>query len=387
MRTTYTSLLFVCFSFGAFAQDLAQSKVDFAAYAEKTKSGNYTDLFSSFLQLAGTQLTGKAKTIDFNSTLFELRRKVNPDLNQDVNYVQETFARNFQFNFKLNLDENLKYQGFTGGFTYAAYNGRDKSVARFSKEFDVLFDTFNRGVQEVRGQLTRQIMNDSTLDMTARVARLNDLTQHIISPYFNNQPISSTDAALVSAFTTALDQLPLTYVNSQGETFTHYSELLGAIHTYVGRFYREMEGEPLLTLSGQGSTSTTGQFNQGTFGLVYLQGLKGSRSEIDVRAQFTYADTITGLHLPTRVFSAKTGMNFKLGQNAQHQSYFEVKAQAEYHYTFQPVLLDEKHSQFMATSEIRLRISDSFWLPLLLKYDIEKANLFGFLNLTYNFDH
>jgi hypothetical protein len=315
------------------AQDLSQAKTNIIDIAEKTKSGNYKDVFSNFLQLAGNQLTGDEKTIDFNATLFELRSKVNPELNRDINYIKETFYRNFQFNLKLNFEEDFKYNGFTGGFTYAAYNGRDKSVVKFGKEFDEMFDEFNNGLQKAEEKIVVNIMSDPTLTLAQKTAKLEDFNVNVVRQYIN-KTIKSTDNPLVSDFKAALASAKLTYRTTEGKTFTNYQELLDGIHDYMTEFYKEVEVKPLLTLTADGTSNTDSKFDKASFGIVYLQGIKGAGSEIDIRAKLIYADTLQTEDLPRTVLNAKGGINFKIGKDSKKESYFEIKAQGEYNKIF-----------------------------------------------------
>ena len=82
----------------ASAQDTLADRI---ITANDLKSGNWQDVFSSFFQLAATDLTGQTKSLKFQSTLLAIRSKTNPTLLVDTNYIKEGFSRNFQFNFEI----------------------------------------------------------------------------------------------------------------------------------------------------------------------------------------------------------------------------------------------------------------------------------------------
>jgi hypothetical protein len=379
----YTLIALLILNIGS-AQDFMEGKKAAATIAEKTKSGNYKDIFASFFQLAANQLTGEEKTIDFNATLFELRSKVNPDLKRDVNYIKETFYRNFQFNFKLNLNEDFDYQGFTGGFTYAAYNGRDKSVAKFGNDFDFMFTEFNNGLQKAQAAVIKKIVMDASLSPEEKSAKIKDFNDNVVRPYLNKKDVTSTDPQLVNDFTAALTNEKLNFVQN-GKKYSDYKELLDGIHAYMDDFYKELEGKPLLTIAADGTSNTEGKFNKASCGIVFLQGIKGTGSEIDLKAKFIYADTLQTEHLPRTAFNAKGGLNFKIGKDSQKQSYFEVKAEFEYNKIFKNLMPDEEEKMISGNAEVRVRIAKDLWIPLVVKYDIENSNFLGFLNVTYNF--
>ncbi|MDQ5930384.1 MAG: hypothetical protein QG594_2172 [Bacteroidota bacterium] len=361
---------------------------------EKTKSGNYKDILTSFLQLASTNLTGEEKTIDFNSTLFAVKVKANPELNRDDYYVKERLSRNLQFNFKANLDKNFKYTGFTGGLTFAIVNNRDKSVAEFGKKFDTIFTEFNKNLSKDQAEIIKSInkeyadrMKEIPVETTKknkdelekkiseeRIKKFADFNNNIINPFFNRKEITSTDTILIHNFNRELKAQNVDLQKSAQD-----------INDSVKKFYKEIESKALWTISADGTANKNGKFNQASFGTIYLKGNKEAWNEIDIRAKLTYADTLITEHLPRTGLNAKAGINFKIGKTPQKQSYFEIKALGEYNKIFNNVLPDEDEEVITANAEVRIRIADDLWIPFVIKYDIENSNFLGFLNLTYNF--
>ena len=49
-------------------------------------------------------------------------------------------------------------------------------------------------------------------------------------------------------------------------------------------------------------------------------------------------------------------------------------------------MLQRKKDKFMANADLRLRIFENFWLPLTIKYDLDKGKFLGFLDIEFNFD-
>jgi hypothetical protein len=116
-----------------------------------------------------------------------------------------------------------------------------------------------------------------------------------------------------------------------------------------------------------------------------LQGNKNGNKEIDLRAKLTYQDTISTNSLPRVDFKTTAGINFKISKSKDNISFFEVKAALEYNAILKNALENEKKDNFFANTEIRIRLTNDLWLPLIIKYDLENANFLGFLNLSYNF--
>ena len=81
------TLLFVLMNVSlAFSQN--QSNLE---QSEKIKSGNYKDIFYTFLQVASENLSTESKSLEFNSTIFAVKSELNPELLLDRNFVKEKF--------------------------------------------------------------------------------------------------------------------------------------------------------------------------------------------------------------------------------------------------------------------------------------------------------
>jgi hypothetical protein len=46
----------------------------------------------------------------------------------------------------------------------------------------------------------------------------------------------------------------------------------------------------------------------------------------------------------------------------------------------------ETKSRFTADGVLRFRVTDDLWIPIDIKYDPKVGKVFGFLNITSNFD-
>jgi hypothetical protein len=70
---------------------------------------------------------------------------------------------------------------------------------------------------------------------------------------------------------------------------------------------------------------------------------------------------------------------------SKERSVLEIKPAFEFKKDFTNEVKGQSEV-FYATSDIRIRVYKDVWIPLILKYDIKNGNLFGFLNLSINFD-
>lgn len=362
---------------------ILNAQVNLVEVNENSKSGNYKDILTSFYQLAVKDFSGEEKSIGFNSTLFALKSKANPNLLKDVNYIEATFSRNFQFNFKIDLNKDLKYTGFTGGISYALINNRDETLANFrGTPLEAKYNDLSEFLGTVQATIGNQIALDATIsDKKKEFELLQNAVDEILD---YKSDLTSSKNPYVNKILKAID--PQIASKGYGETITNSSGLMAHLNELTQAYYKELQSKGLLTIATDGTSNESGKFNKASFSITYLKGNKEAWNEIDLRAKLIYADTLVTDHLPRTELNTKIGSNFKFGNDYKKQSYLEIKAVAEYNKIFNNVLSDEDDEVITANAEIRLRIADDLWIPLVIKYDIEKANFLGFLNVTYNFE-
>jgi len=353
---------------------------------EDSKSGNYKDIFAAFYNLATTNLAGDNKSIEFNSTLFALKSKANPDLLIDYNYEKAGFSRNFQFNFKVDLDSTFSYSGFTGGFTIALINGRDKALADFRKtKLDTLFNVLTTYLDAIQENLTVAIVsNPAIADQDKEFQLLRDAVAEILDNEKENLSTSTNPytAQILVQLNLMIAARPIK--GPSGANITNRDDLVKDMFALIDQYYKVFDSKSLLTISADGSANDEGKFNKASVGMIFLKGNATASNELDLRAKLIYSDTLTTA-LPRLNFKATAGVNFKLFKGAAEKNFFEVKGALEYSSILKNVLADEKKDNFFANAEIRIRLTDDLWFPFIIKYDIENDNFLGFLNISYNF--
>jgi hypothetical protein len=346
---------------------------------ENSKSGNYKDILASFYQLATTNLTGDEKSIEFNSTLFALKAKANPELMQDVNFVKERFSRNFQFNFKVNLDDNLSYTGFSGGFTYAIINERDKQLAVLTNTlYGENYTNFMTVIEEIQTEL---LGNLTAVNREQEMELIEKATEDIING------ISYEDTETNRYYSAISNRFKEKVQTNSAFEAKEVKDFVTAFKQLKSNEYNAIDAKPLWTIAADGTADGDGKFNQASFGTVFLKGNKAASNEIDIRALLKYADTVAVSPMQRLDLTSTAGVNFKLARGKQNVSFFELKAAMEYKAVFKNRLEDEKQHQFYGNAEIRVRIAEDLWFPVMIKYDIENSNFLGFLNVSYNFEN
>ena len=348
-----------------------QSK-DLIRTANDLKSGNWMDILTSFFQVAATDIAGKDHAISFKSTLFALKVKADSSLLIDKNYIKQKFARNFQFNFSLKLDTSYRFNGFNGGFTWAILNKRDNSVIQFmdqhAVEFDLALDNSLNGFYLSLLDADKKSMTKENLDLYTKTGK-------VIREMLNDTIFS-------------ISRLPKEFQKFASKKL---DSLFALQEKAFNQHLAEVAKQPLVTLSGNASFDKDKKLDGGDLGFVWLQDWSikklfasdGLRAESDIRGSATLKDTtITNTDVKRSIFDVSGGFNFIWMKN--NRSIVEFKPYVEYKNILHGQIPNESKDDFYFNGDLRIRINDDFWIPLTIKYDVNKKNLFGFINVSIN---
>ena len=332
---------------------------------KETKSGNWKDVFTDFMQASLKNLAGDKKSMQFKTNLFALKSKADSSLLIDYNYKEENFSRNFQIEVGLNLDNDYKFQGFNYGVDWAIVNKRDLTVANLSKTetgklFTAISSEIQMAFQKWRNESKRT--DEEILQLKAKIDKILEEERYVPK-----------------------DMLPKEIANLVSD---NYGSLSSDFSTSFEYEIAKIKRQPLLTVGFNSNFQKDSKFfDEYNIHMVYLQGIKSDKTnlEIDFRNQFRAKDSITTSVLKRREFSSQLGLNISL-MKIKDKSIIELKPSFEYTKIFSGLAVNEKDNIFTANADLRIRILNNLWLPLILKYDMESNNLFGFLNVSFNFD-
>lgn len=377
MKTLIYKLGFVLMLFNTilfFAQNETLSKKDFKSgnFYEKigeAKSGNWKDVLTDFMQLSLKGLSSENKSFQFKANIFSLKAKADSTLLIDYNYAnkKERFYRNFQIEIGLNLDNDYKFKGFNYGFDWAIINKRDSTVASFAKEEYESGKYFNK----LNSALIIALQRYLNIATPEDYKKIEDLAK----------------AAVENEYYLSVDNLPEDFkkILLEEQDGIEAKQFLDTFHNELDKLKRA----PLLTIGFHSNFQKDSRFfDEFNTNIVYLQGLKtknGNKMEIDFRNQFKAKDSLTTLIIKRKEFSSQLGLNISILKKGD-KSLIEFKPNFEFKRIFSGLMENEKNNQFLANADLRVRVLKNLWIPLVLKYDIQNNNLFGFLNVSFNFD-
>lgn len=330
---------------------------------ENTKSGNWKDVMTDFMQAAIKDITGDKKSFQYKASIFSIKAKADSTLLYDYNYTKETFSRNFQIGIGLNLDKDYKFRGFEYGFDWAIVNKRDLSIAKVSQDLHLFYVKSNSELINILNEHFNDFDTDELIYLKKAINIAMAKGQYI--------PRENLPAEF-------LKFLPKDYYEKSIAFEKQFEEEINNIKM-----------RPLLTFGFHSNFNKESKFlSEYNATMVYLQGIKsknGSKMEIDFRNQFKSKDSIVVSSIKRKEFSSQLGLNISI-LKSEDKSLIELKPNFEYQRIFSGVREDEKNNKFLANADLRIRVLKNLWVPLILKYDIETNNLFGFLNVSLNFD-
>jgi hypothetical protein len=153
-----------------------------------------------------------------------------------------------------------------------------------------------------------------------------------------------------------------------------------------------MAQQSLWTVGAQITADKSKLISRTNFSSEYLKGITKNNTsmglELDIKANLSiYDSTIVSTTFHRNVFAASAGINWIIYKDKTTQkSYVEFKPALAYDNVLSGVYAGETKSRFTADGVLRFRVTDDLWIPIDIKYDPKAGKVFGFLNITSNFD-
>jgi hypothetical protein len=352
--------------------------------ADSLATGNYKDVLSSFFQLAVNNLIGTNKELKFTSNPFAVMAKMNPDLMVDTNYYKYRHLRSLNFSFAGKLDTSYRFNGFTSSVNYAIINKRDITISKSfltsaynaNDEFNRLNDAFNQFIVTIADTAERRrirkihssIFKDSS---TVNFNKLDKPAQDLI--------IELANKINASRFLNLIKLDPAVNIRKASQqTFDSLKKLFQ---------------NKLLWTVGINDTTYKDQFLFSNIS-ISSQLLKGvldprrnNNIELDIKTNLNFIDDTlkAGRDLKRSVFSFEPGFNWVLKSKYNQQALIEFKFSGSYNHVFNSIYKNEKKDRLIFNGTVRVRVFNDVWIPVEIKYDPDRGNVFGFINVKANF--
>jgi hypothetical protein len=336
---------------------------------DQKNSANWKDVLTNYFQIALKDLGGKDKKVEFKTTLFNLKSQANKNLWIDYNYEKENFSRNFQIETGLSLKDDYNLKGFTYGLGWA-YNKRDKSINTFvDKQSGKIYNEYRRTLTKAINSYRMDLLEKNTEEAT------NDSLKVI---YDIESRFKSPDKIMIIP----LKEFPAEFRKKYlPEDYNNYFE---NFDTQYQADLNEIGRKPYFFIGFNSSFSETSKFlEEYKIETIFLKGIKTKNIKMEIDFRNSLNSSKDSLNINERFFTSQLGLNVSFLN--KERSILEIKPAFEFKKDFTNEVKDQSEV-FYATSDIRIRVYKDVWIPLILKYDIKNGNLFGFLNISINFD-
>jgi hypothetical protein len=366
------------------AQDTAAVKG--VLTADSLASGNTKDVLTSFFQLAFNRLTGPNKELDFNSNPFAVMLKSNPKLNIDTNYVRYTALRNTNFGFGLKLDSAYHFNGFSSGIKYALINKRDSSTSQR------LFDEMRKD----KFYAENALMNKKIVAYARTIADVAQRKKFIelANTFFK-------DDTAFSKLDTSFQRQIISLAEADRASFPHLLNLMLNKPSFSLSKAKANEQDSLNSLIrndwlwtlGLSDTTYKDQFffSNLVFNTEVIKGIgmskPGSNFEFDFKSALNFLDDslVRKRNLKRTLLSVEPGLNWVVRNRSTNQSWLEFQFSGSYSRNLTTLYGKEKRDSLTFNGTLRIRIINDIWIPLEIKYDPRSGNVFGFINVRFNF--
>ena len=362
-----STILLVQFSF-AFSQKADTLTTNNIRTAADLKSGNSQDILPSFFQLALNDLTSNNRSFQFSSSILAIEAKNNPSLLIDTNYLKQNFARNFVFSIGLGVDQSFKFKNSMLAIKYAIINERDKSIYNFPINNEQEWNkTVTAAEHTIEKELGREKYFKAADFFNADTTKVSQ---------------ASLDTSIVNRLLREIHKDPY-FKNYTLSEFRNYRKV------EYDRLAALVDSKPLWVIAANGSSDSTLKFfATADISSEFLWGvtnpLKRFGLELDLKAE--YNDSTQTSKIENRqTLSFSGGLNF-IAKNSKHKSIMELKASLTENYVAHGLYKDEAKNIFTFNGTLRFKITDQMWIPITFMYDPNTHNVFGFLNVTSNFD-
>lgn len=347
-------------------QDVAKKEI-LEDLSEK-KSANWKDVLTNYFQIALKDLGAEDKKVEFKTTLFNIKAQVDKNLWIDYNYEKENFSRNFQIDAGLSLKDDYSLKGFTYGLGWA-YNKRDKSINTLvNTKSGEIYNKYRTNLTNAKNSYREDLLKVYDEKKTnEKLKIIFDIESKYKSP----------DKIIIIPF----KEFPEEFRKYLPQNFNSFYEMFDEQYK---EDIAEIERKPYLFLGFNSSFSETSKFlEEYKIETVFLKGIKTDKLKMEIDFRNSLNSSKDSLNTNTKFFASQLGLNISF--LSKEKSVLEIKPAFEFKKDFTNKI-EGQSEKFYATSDIRIRVYKDVWIPLILKYDIKDGNLFGFLNLSINFD-
>lgn len=345
------------------------------------KSGNTHDILTNAFQASINDLLGSDKEFSFKSTLYGIDSTIFKDTSDlDIYYRRQKISRKSEISLNIKGNDSNVISTYGLGLKFSPVDKKDITYADYSKEgLPILVDKIailkKKVTQEIETTLIGVYGETMTADGTeSKVDSIMSKIQDSYSQFGQTQDLSQLHSLILANLT---DEDKITFKS------------LSLAYDSLAIIYSR---KPLWTVSGNFNYDYINKLPELKFESEFTVGLGNNIHkrpwEFEITGKYLLEnDSISeGSDISSHTLSGTLGLNKILRENLDSESTMELKLYASYDYFLGTLPEGVNAGLFTANSTFRILAFKQFWIPITLKYDVENANLFGFISLTANLE-
>jgi len=371
----------------------AQQTVD---ETDKLKTGNTKEIQNNFLQTSLNNIFGPNNSFSVNPSLFAIdslfikkSRNVDP-----ATFRKQRLLRNIQLVDSISInnpDNSLSKLGFSKlsfGISIALKNNKDIRYGTFANDPQYLaLNTRVMGIIKIIKNKIGQKAYYTALKDHSNVEAHNieyekdSIVQAILSAFW----IKYDSSLLTREIKDQIDSL------SPEDAILFKTDTVGNMAKILAARYAQ---KALWTIYPAYAYDVTNKQSSYLLTSEYTKGIRKNKEkapwELDLKASILVGKdtTITGSNLQNQLLTISAGVNFILHRDESQASTMELKPYFQNNYQLGHVQEGGHRDSVTINVIYRIKIFDTFWIPLTISYDVNKKDhpLFGFISFALSLD-
>lgn len=349
------------------------------------KSANVKDVLTPYLRAGIDNLLGDNHSFTLNSSFYSIDSIFKNRFSK--RFSSEKFLRENSFNIGLSGDSVNNVVKFSLGFTFTIINKKDMVYKPFSETDKNELQAVSIFKNVLRKTITNYYAGDDNAISEVREYLNESSEKHNYSK--ENQYINKAfyDQKFINVMldSASIRGIQKEVVLSALEDIMQGKDPAQALFDNITLAYSK---KPLWTFKPNASYDRINKQGDYVFESTFTTGLGKKLStkpwefEANLKLTISSDSTVRTANYKKKPLSLSIGVNKVLIQNSDKESKMEFKVFTQYAYKLGSFV--SNRDEFSFNSTLRINVYKSLWLPVTIKYDAKKGNVFGFFAITAN---
>jgi hypothetical protein len=361
------------------------------------KTANSKELLTTFFRAGLDNLLGEDKKFTLNSSFYGIDSIFRGGMAQKTSYETERKLRRNSLNLSLTGDSANNITNISSGFTFTLINKKDIVYTKMDKEdLDLLkrkhalIANLRKGWLNLLAIRHPQIDGDISLSKAIQLSWTEaDKKEDYSGLHIYIKEILS-DPELINEVLKLNDDKDSFQKNEIEEAVNSVKKGKNPAKALFKDIAEKYSRKPLWTFAPSAAYDRTNSQGEYSFASDFTVGLGKNLDrkpwELEIKSLFKIMHDTSQqkTNYDNKPFSISVGLNKVVMETDDNEPRMEFKLFTQYDYQFGKLTGITDASLFTLNSTLRLKVFNSLWLPITIKYDPENNNFLGFFSITAN---